>query len=553
MNNILIGAKLDDVEKIKGQLEKDLTQLGKDISLNISKIEITDTDKITNQIQNEINKISKQIDFKFNSEGIIQDFNSKIKNGLDNNIKVNTDFGDLKKVSNDFDDILLKAKQGAIEFELLNGQLAKMNTVLDKNNNVKSTTLTYQIDSAKQAIEQYGWKAKEVNGEIVQSFELISTKIVDNKVKLENEMIAQDKYLTNLENKLAKIQELSLKKNRENENYDNTKDLETIANLQEKINELKSKDVKISQEERNVLSQTITELENLVKSESSYAEEINKTTKFLENQIKTLENLKTKVQERGDNNPQEQHRIVEELNLQIEKYQELISKNEILGNVEKSRIEKTTNSMRMQTHELTKYENTFSNIIGKIKDYAIGGSIIYGGIAAAKEGFNDILEVDTAMRDLKKVSDETTQAYKEFEEQANKTAIAIGSSTKDFIQSAADWRQAGESFKDSKLLAKNSTIFQNVGDMSQQEATKTLISVMKSFNMTASDSMTIMDKINQESNKFSISAQGISEALTRGGSSLSAANNDLDQTIALITAANSAIQDQYKVVLSRNA
>lgn len=551
--NILIGVKLNDLDKTQEKLQKDINKLGKKLNLEITKVEFADLDKVTNKMQKQLNKISKEVTLYVkniklgNADSVLNKLNNQIKKTLKGqDIKINTDTN-IKKISSDFDDILLKAKQGATQIALLNGELAKMNTVLGKNNDVKSTTLTYQIDSAKQSIEKYGWKAKEVNGEVVQSFELISRKIVDNKSKLENEIISQDKYLTNLENKLNKIKELSIKGNRSNENYDNSKDLESVVNLQNKINEIKSKNIKLSQEEKNTLSQTITELDNLVKKESSYAEEINKSTKFLEGQIKTLENLKNKVGNSGTNNPSEQNRITEELSKQINKYQELINKNQVLGNVEMNRITKTTNSMKMQTNELTKYENTFADIMGKIKDYAIGGSIIYGGIAAAKEGFKDIVEIDTAMRDLKKVSDETTQTYSQFEEQANKTAIAIGSSTKDFIESAAEWRQAGESFKDSELLAKNSTIFQNVGDMSQEESTKTLISVMKSFNMTAKDSMSIMDKINNESNKFSISAQGISEALTRGGSALSVANNDLNETIALITAANSSIQDPARV------
>lgn len=550
--NILVGAKLDDIEKIKSQLENDLMQVGKAINLEISQIDIGDTDRISSQIQKQLNQISKQVEFnigniKINNENILKDFNSQIKNGFNSDIKVNTDFEDVKKASNEFDNILLKARQGVTEFTLLNGELAKMNTLLDGNNNVKSTTLTYQIDSAKQVIEQYGWKVKEVNGEVVQSFELISKKIIDNKAKLESDMLSQDKYLTNLENKLNRIKELSIKGNRTNENYDNTKDLESVANLQEKINELKSKNIQLSQEEKNTLSQTITELNNLVQKETSYAQEVNKTSKFLENQIKILEGLKSKAENRGGGNQAEQSRITEEINKQINKYQELINKNEVLGNVEMNRITKTTNSMRTQTNELTKYESTFANIFNRMKDYVIGGSLIYGGIAAAKQGFNDILEVDNAMRDLKKVTNESAQEYENFKNKANDTATALGNQTQNVIEATAAFAQMSYSYKESQELAKNSILFQNVGDINQEDASKGLIATMKAYNIQAKDSIDIIDKLNNVSNHYAISVSGLNEAIMRGGSALSTANNDLSQSIALITTANSAIQNPAKV------
>lgn len=551
--NILVGAKLDDIEKIKSQLENDLIQVGKAINLEISQIDINDTDRISGQIQKQLNQISKQVEFNIsniklgNTDSILDNLNSKIKRSLNGeNIKIDNNI-DFEKASNDFDNILLKAKQGVTEFTLLNGELAKMNTLLDGNNNVKSTTLTYQIDSAKQVIEQYGWKVKEVNGEVVQSFELISKKIIDNKAKLESDMLSQDKYLTNLENKLNRIKELSIKGNRTNENYDNTKDLETIANLQEKINELKSKNIQLSQEEKNTFSQTVTELNNLVQKETSYAQEVNKTSKFLENQIKILESLKSKAENRGGGNQAEQSRITEEINKQINKYQELINKNEVLGNVEMNRITKTTNSMRTQTNELTKYESTFANIFNRMKDYAIGGSLIYGGIAAAKQGFNDILEVDNAMRDLKKVTNESAQEYESFKNKANDTATALGNQTQNVIKATAAFSQMSYSYKEAQELAKNSILFQNVGDINQEDASKGLISTMKAYNIQAKDSLDIIDKLNNVSNHYAISVGGLNEAIMRGGSSLSAANNNLSESIALITTANSAIQNPQKV------
>ena len=66
---------------------------------------------------------------------------------------------------------------------------------------------------------------------------------------------------------------------------------------------------------------------------------------------------------------------------------------------------------------------------------------------------------------------------------------------------------------------------------------------MTAFGVEASNSMSIVDKFNAVGNNFAISSGGIGEALERSASSMAAANNTLDETIALITAANTVVQD----------
>lgn len=57
----------------------------------------------------------------------------------------------------------------------------------------------------------------------------------------------------------------------------------------------------------------------------------------------------------------------------------------------------------------------------------------------------------------------------------------------------------------------------------------------------------VLRGVTKSSNNFSISSGGIGEALKRSASSLATANNTLDESIALITAANTVVQDPEKV------
>lgn len=56
-------------------------------------------------------------------------------------------------------------------------------------------------------------------------------------------------------------------------------------------------------------------------------------------------------------------------------------------------------------------------------------------------------------------------------------------------------------------------------------------------------SVTLSKSESNRLNNFAISSDGIGEALKRSASAMAAANNTLEESIALITAGNSVIQD----------
>ncbi|MBO3398437.1 phage tail tape measure protein [Clostridium perfringens] len=465
---------------------------------------------------------------KLNKDKVLQQLEKDIKS-LSKNLGV-----ELEKVS-------LK------DVDKATSQIQKQINQLSKNINLNISKISLGNNGTLQDIQQQinsALKGEKINLEVKNNIKEISSEfdVLDNKLK--NSFLKQEQYLSQLENRLNKIKERSVTQHTKNENYDNSRDLNSIQNIQNRINEIKSKNIRLSQEEKNIMQQQLIELDAYIKKESSKSAEINRSTRFLTSQLRTLENLKVRVDNRGGKSS-EQVRISNELEKQINLYKQLIAQNEILGSVERNRIQKNVNDLKVQSRELVT-TSQFSNIFARMKDYFIGSSIIGASIGVLKEGFSTIVEVDNSMRDLKKVTNEVSQEYESFENQANDMAKALGNQTKNVIEATAAFAQMSYSYQESKELAQNSIIFSNVGDIDSESANKGLIATMKAYNIQAKDSMDIIDKLNNVSNHFSVSVGGLNSAIMRGGSALSTANNDLSQSIALITTANSAIQDQYK-------
>lgn len=166
-----------------------------------------------------------------------------------------------------------------------------------------------------------------------------------------------------------------------------------------------------------------------------------------------------------------------------------------------------------------------------------------------RQGVQYVREIDSALTELKKVTDETAVAYDNFAKSAYESSKRIGSTMKEFIQASADFARLGYSLEEASQLAEAANVYKNVGDSINDvaQASESIISTMKAFNIEATDSMEIVDRFNEIGNNFAIDSVGIGEALKRSASALAEAGNSIDESIALVTGANSVVQNPEQV------
>lgn len=166
-----------------------------------------------------------------------------------------------------------------------------------------------------------------------------------------------------------------------------------------------------------------------------------------------------------------------------------------------------------------------------------------------KQMVTNVRALDAAMTELKKVTDETRATYAQFFNEAAVRAKSLGATLTDTITATADFARLGYSISEAAELADAALVYKNVGDGINDisEASESVISTMKAFGIEAANVMTIVDKFNEVGNRFAISSKGVGDALVRSASALAAAGNSLDESIALVTAANNVVQDPEKV------
>lgn len=171
---------------------------------------------------------------------------------------------------------------------------------------------------------------------------------------------------------------------------------------------------------------------------------------------------------------------------------------------------------------------------------------VYDVINLGKEGLSVVRELNTALTEMRKVSDESLQSLKKYQNTTFDTADAVGTTAKQIQNSTADWMRLGESMNQAAESAKDANVLLNVSEFEGiDEATESLVSMSQAYKNL--DKMDIIDVLNNIGNNYSISTDGLATALKDSASALVTANNDLNEAVSLTTAGNAITQDPSKV------
>lgn len=172
------------------------------------------------------------------------------------------------------------------------------------------------------------------------------------------------------------------------------------------------------------------------------------------------------------------------------------------------------------------------------------------GIRSIKNAISSVYNLDTALVDLKKTTTMNNTDLESFYSNANGIAKEMGVSTEEIINQASAWSRLGYSSKDAaESMAKLSSQFAAISPgMDVDTATDGLVSIMKAYDVDVDDVLDgVMSKINIIGNTAATSNADIVNMLTRSSSAMAEANNSLEETIALETAAVEITQDPDSV------
>lgn len=555
-----------------GQIDKRLTEIfsiGKGKSFIDSSSTVSDIGKIENKI-NELNKKYEEAQKKLSSMG------SGGISGKDVNLVDNAEFKKLSQevseLKNQFDD--LKAHMQLLDdytvptdrfFELqsqVEATTVKVSDLIDKfvklsnaQKTLSSTPQESNISSGMKdafpnkdvsaSVESATNSIKEENNVLEQN----TQKVKENtQAKEQNANVNFSKYDKRLDSYNGKIDKYKTTINRFNDGgwtsnayLKNVKAIKNaVKEYEDLLKELKGKDASlVTSEEINKLDNyekkikdTIATVTNMSASEKGYnfvsgQKELDKIHKLLAENSKMSSEAKAKIRA---------------YYAEIENGNPSMSLDKIHGEILKIYNAEVEAGRAGRTLWDTLKNSGFHQIAAQMA----GMVGVYDVINLGKEGFNVVRELNTALTEMRKVSDETVQSLKDYQATTFDTADAVGTTAKQIQNSTADWMRLGESMNQAAESAKDANVLLNVSEFEGiDEATESLVSMSQAYKDL--DKMDIIDVLNNIGNNYSISTDGLATALKDSASALVTANNDLNEAVSLTTAGNAITQDPSKV------
>lgn len=151
-----------------------------------------------------------------------------------------------------------------------------------------------------------------------------------------------------------------------------------------------------------------------------------------------------------------------------------------------------------------KLGKTFSDRVIDAYQRFGGWSIITNSLGhavmAVRDMITNVVNLDTAMTELKKVTDETDATYEHFFTGAADRAREIGATVTDTITATADFARLGYDIDQASALADAALVYKNVGDGIENisDASDSIISTMMAFeDLEGRDPMRIVDAFNE--------------------------------------------------------
>lgn len=185
----------------------------------------------------------------------------------------------------------------------------------------------------------------------------------------------------------------------------------------------------------------------------------------------------------------------------------------------------------------------FTNMGNQLKMLVTRWTSLYAIIGKLRTMINYVVDLDTAMTNLKRVTNETALGYENFLKNAAQSAKDTNSTLIDTVEQSAKWARAGYSAQEAADLSKVSLIYLQVADVSNDTAVSDMITALKGFDLQVEQSMDIVDKLDNLNNNYATSAAELGSALARSASTLHMTGNDIDETLALLTGGGEITQN----------
>lgn len=451
----------------------------------------------------------------------------------------------LKSYASAIDKLLVKNPESFLK----NSESAIQKAEKSLNNLTVPSNLTSEFSNVKTEVESLNEQLRNNKISISDYKQSVSEKISDFGSAIKEQKTALEKTLSEMNTLIGKV------------DY-NVKTGKPVDGMRSSDYSTMMDKYKAELEELRTLQATVSKQDYVSAAQLKQFDDLRKKLKDSETSFKTLSAAekgsdslsRAKLYSKIGEYLQKNSGMAKEFKTQLKSLQKQLENDGPNANVKNL----TDQFIRLQSQirEAGQEGRSFLDVLKDKAFYGFAGQLsTYFGfndfVRYIGEGINTVRELDTAMTEMRKVSDESVASLKNYQKATFDVADAVGTTAIQIQNSTADWQRLGYGLDEASKLAEISNLYKNVGDMDINEATEHMISSvqawMSEFSSTVDTAEAIANRYNKIGNEFAISSADIGEAMETSAAALKAGGNTLNESLGLITAGNVIQQDASTV------
>ena len=209
----------------------------------------------------------------------------------------------------------------------------------------------------------------------------------------------------------------------------------------------------------------------------------------------------------------------------------------------KAAVTDSSTAIRAAGENTQSFGDRISGLAAKFSSWLTVSQAIMYAVRTAKQMVSAAVEVESAMNQIQIVTGASDSQMESFLTRSIALAKELGQSVTDVASSIETFARLGYGMNESAGLAKYANIMANVGNTDVDTATTGITSIIKGYEMDASDAEHVSDVLVKVGQEYAISAEELMAAFQRGGAALHASGTDFEKSAALFAAANASLQN----------
>ena len=307
---------------------------------------------------------------------------------------------------------------------------------------------------------------------------------------------------------------------------------------------------------------TSDDIESVTRDYTTFGQEVVKA----QNEVKSLRREQQKLKDEA-NLANKKTALTSQIDLMFKKYSAAIPqfgarlqqiKSEIasadgikLTNLQRE-VQEVKRQMELAGKATMSFGDKLKSKLGSLATYFSATMMISYAIRGIRSMFQNVLQVDTAMTELYRVTDLTEKQYSQLYDKMVAGAKKYNAALNDVISATAEWVRFGFDANLSEQLAELTVMYQHVTDLDHKLATENLLTAYKGFQSSLDTQFSgdaaaavehILDVYDKLNNELPVTAAQVAEGVNKTASVLQEAGATFEQASALIVGGGSVTQD----------